>query len=406
MKKTKNRPTRLEVPSLAPHGTTLQSANHESTMTVSHDLELDLRANTLALEAKLQENTKLKQEREALIRNLELGVLVTNATGKVTAVNEMAEDLLGQPREHLLGVPLDGIWSECGLPTVPFSSVRYQERFLTGYDQVLPPPRPRGKVAIRIIKDVTILRTIQDQIANQQRLAVMGEMIGTIAHEIRNPLGSIELFASLLGTSIQDDAERQTLAKQIAKVVQSLDHVLSNLLVMARDLSPNIQSVNLETVVHDVTMMAMHAIRERAVSVTETLNTSSRMVRADEPLLKQALLNVLLNAIHASSPHGVIEISSRWASIDSCHQDVARITGGHPPHEAVVLSVRDYGCGIRQEDQERMFDPFFSKRSGGTGLGLAIVRQIMDVHQGWVEWTSAPNQGTTISLWIPQEREG
>lgn len=406
MKKTKNRPTSLEVPPLAPHASAFHTASHESSTTVTHDLELELHANTLALEAKLQENTRLKQEREALIRNLELGVLVTNSTGMVTSVNEMAEDLLEQSREHLLGMSLDSIWSGCGLPAVPFSSVRHRDRFLTGYDQVLPPPRPRGKEVVRIIKDVTMVKTIQDQIANQQRLAVMGEMIGTIAHEIRNPLGSIELFASLLGTSIQDDAERQTLAKQIAKVVQSLDQVLSNLLVMARDLSPNIQSVNLDTVVHDVIMMAMHAIRERAVSVTETLNTSPRMVRVDEPLLKQALLNVLLNAIHASSPHGVIEISSRWASIDSCHQDGSRIMAGLPSHEAVVLSVRDYGCGIRQEDQERMFDPFFSKRSGGTGLGLAIVRQIMDVHQGWVEWTSAPNQGTTLALWIPQGREG
>jgi signal transduction histidine kinase len=305
-----------------------------------------------------------------------------------------------------VGIPLDEIWSRTGLPSVPFSSFQHRGRFLTGYDQILPPPRPRGREVIRIIKDVTMVKTIQDQIANQQRLAVMGEMIGTIAHEIRNPLGSIELFASLLGTSIQDDAERQTLAKQIAKVVQSLDHVLSNLLVMARDLSPNMESVNLDTVVHDVIMMAMHAIRERAVSVTETLNTSPRMVRADEPLLKQALLNLLLNAIHASSAHGVIEISSRWASIDTYCQDGSGRKAGLPAREAIVLSVRDYGCGMRQEDQERMFDPFFSKRSGGTGLGLAIVRQIMDVHQGWVEWTSTPNQGTTIALWVPQGREG
>jgi len=377
-----------------------------STHPDAHDLELDLRANTLALEAKLQENTRLKQERDALIRNLELGVLVTNSTGKVTAVNEMAEDLLGQSRENILGIPLDKVWFDSELPAVPFSSVRHRDRFLTGYDQVMPPPRARGKEVIRIIKDVTMVRTIQDQIANQQRLAVMGEMIGTIAHEIRNPLGSIELFASLLGTSIQDDAERQTLAKQIAKVVQSLDHVLSNLLVMARDLSAKIQSVNLDEVVHDVIMMAMHAIRERTVSVTEMLNVSPRMVRADEPLLKQALLNLLLNAIHASSPHGKIEISSRWASIDSCHQGMSRLKAGFQFREAVVVSVRDYGCGIRQEDQARMFDPFFSKRSGGTGLGLAIVRQIMDVHQGWVEWTSTPNQGTTIALWVPQGREG
>ncbi len=387
------------------HAKNLHSVSHGSTPTVTHDLESELHANALALEAKLQENTRLKQEREALLRNLELGVVVTNSTGKVTAVNEMAEDLLGQSREHILGMVLDEVWSDCGLPAVPFSTVRHRDRFLTGYDQVLPPPRPRGKEVIRIIKDVSIIKTIQDQIANQHRLAVMGEMIGTIAHEIRNPLGSIELFASLLGTSIQDDAERQTLAKQIAKVVQSLDHVLSNLLVMARDLSPNIQAVNLDTVVHDVIMMAMHAIRERAVSVTETLNTSPRLVRADEPLLKQALLNVLLNAIQASSTHGVIEISSRWASIEAGHQDMSRVKAGYQFREAVVLSVRDYGCGIRQEDQVRMFDPFFSKRSGGTGLGLAIVRQIMDVHQGWVEWTSMPNQGTTMALWVPQGRE-
>ena len=70
--------------------------------------------------------------------------------------------------------------------------------------------------------------------------------------------------------------------------------------------------------------------------------------------------------------------------------------------EAVVLSVRDFGCGIREEDQERMFEPFFSKRRGGSGLGLAIVRQIMDVHQGWVEWTSTPGEGTTMTLWVPQ----
>lgn len=406
MKKTKNRPASLEVPPLASQGMTHGTASRGETHPEAHDLELDLRANTLALEAKLKENTLLKQEREALIRNLELGVLVTNSMGKVTAVNEMAEDLLGKSRENILGFPLDKVWFDSELPAVPFSSIRHHDRFLTGYDQIMPPPRAKGKEGIRIIKDVTMVRTIQDQIANQQRLAVMGEMIGTIAHEIRNPLGSIELFASLLGTSIQDDAERQTLAKQIAKVVQSLDHVLSNLLVMARDLSPNIQSVNLDEVVHDVIMMAMHAIRERSVSVVEILNTSPRMVLTDEPLLKQALLNLLLNAIHASSPHGRIEISSRWASIDPCQQDESKTKVGLLPREAVVLSVRDYGCGIRQEDQERMFDPFFSKRSGGTGLGLAIVRQIMDVHQGWVEWTSAPNQGTTIALWVPQGREG
>ncbi len=402
MRKTKSRSASLVVPRLGQEIDATNIGVRESSHVPPQDLELELRANTLALESKLQENARLKQQGEAMICHLELGVIMTTTTGCVTVVNDMAADLLGTTREKMLGVPLDHIWASSGLPAVPCSSIRHRDRFLTCSDHVIPTPRSQGKEVIRMIKDVTMVKTLQDQLANQQRLAVMGEMIGTIAHEIRNPLGSIELFASLLGTSIQEDSERQALAKQIATVVRSLDHVLSNLLVMTKNLAPNIQGVSLDTMVHDVIMMGMHVIRERSISVRENLQTSPRMVCVDEPLLKQALLNLLLNAIQASPENGEVEISSRWAPIDSSPQGLPGKKASMLGREAVVLSVRDSGCGIRQEDQERMFEPFFSKRRGGTGLGLAIVRQIMDVHQGWVEWTSIPGEGTTMTLWVPQ----
>jgi len=402
VRKTKNRAATLVVPRVGQDIGVTKTEIRESNPAVSQDLELELQASTLALDSKLQENTRLKQQREVLIGNLEVGVIVTTATGCVTVVNTMAADLLGTTREEMVGLPLDHMWVSRGLPAVPCSSIRHRDRFLTCDDHVIPSPRHRGQEVIRLIKDVTMVKTLQDQLASQQRFAVMGEMIGTIAHEIRNPLGSIELFASLLGTSIQEDSERQALAKQIATVVRSLDHVLSNLLVMTKNLGPHAQAVSLDSIVHDGIMMAMHAIRERSISVRENLQTSPRMVCVDEPLFKQALLNLLLNAIQASPVNGVVEISSRWASIDSSPSHVPGNQAGFQAREAVVLSVRDSGCGIRKEDQERMFEPFFSKRRGGTGLGLAIVRQIMDVHQGWVEWTSTPGGGTTMALWIPQ----
>ena len=402
MRKTKSRFASLVVPPLGQEIGATNIGVREPSHVRPQDLELELRASALALESKLQENARLKQQGEVLIGNLEVGVIVTTATGCVTVANKMAADLLGTTREKLLGVSLDHIWASSGLPAVPCSSIRHRDRFLTCYNQVIPTSRPRGTGVIRIIKDVTMVATLQNQLANQQRLAVMGEMIGTIAHEIRNPLGSIELFASLLGTSIQDDTERQTLAKQITTVVRSLDQVLSNLLVMTKNPAPNIRGVSLDSMVHDVIMMGMHVIRERSISVREDLQTSPRMVCVDEPLLKQALLNLLLNAIQASPENGVVEISSRWASIDSSPQGLPGKKAGMLGREAVVLSVRDFGCGIREEDQERMFEPFFSKRRGGSGLGLAIVRQIMDVHQGWVEWTSTSGEGTTMTLWVPQ----
>ncbi len=402
MRKTKSRAATLVVPRLGQEIGVMKTDIRDSNPASLQDMESELRASTLALDSKLQENTRLKQQREMLIGNLEVGVIITTATGCVTVVNNMAAELLGTTREKMLGVSLDHMWISSGVPAVPCSSIRHRDRFLTCYDQVIPTPGHQGKEVIRLIKDMTLVRTLQDQLANQQRLAVMGEMIGTIAHEIRNPLGSIELFASLLGTSIQEDSERQALAKQIATVVRSLDHVLSNLLVMTKNLGPHSQAVSLDSIVHDGIMMAMHAIRERSISVRENLQTSPRMVCVDEPLLKQALLNLLLNAIQASSENGVVEISSRWASIDSSSPSLSGSKADLPAREAVVLSVRDFGRGIREEDQERMFEPFFSKRRGGTGLGLAIVRQIMDVHQGWVEWTSTPGEGTTMALWVPQ----
>ena len=400
MGKTKSRTSSLTVPSLSRDVGTANVEAQELPHLVPHQMESELRAHTLALDAKLQEISSLKQQHDSLLGTLELGVVATNSTGRVISINAMAEKLLGTPRQHLIGQSLSQAWQANGLPDVPFSSIRHGDRFLTSYDQMRPAPGPRGHGGIRILKDVTMLTTLQGQLANQQRLAVMGEMIGTIAHEIRNPLASIELFASLLGTSIQDDAERQTLAKQIARVVRSLDHVLSNLLLMTKNVAPNFQPVPLETMVHDVIMMGMHAIRERSVSVSENLRNSPRLICVDEPLFKQALLNLLLNAIQSSPENGVVEVSSRWASIDTSREGLA----GNPAREAMVVSVRDNGCGIRKEDQERMFEPFFSKRHGGTGLGL--VRQIMDVHQGWVECESTPGEGTTIALWVPQGREG
>ena len=405
MRKTKSRSGALAVPSLPRQEANPKTSTQEGNQISTQNLELELRASGLALESKLQENTRLKQQREALIRHLDIGVIMTTSTGLISTVNDSAAKMLNKTRHQLSGLPLDRVWTASGLPSVPCSAIRHQDRFLTCHDHEIGPANGRGHEIIRVIKDVTMLMNLQGQLASQQRLSVMGEMIGTIAHEIRNPLGSIELFSSLLGTSIQDDDERQALAKHIATVVRGLDQVLSNLLMMTKNLTPNILPVNAQGLVHDVIMMAMHAIRERSISVCENLDSSLREVRVDEPLLKQALLNLLLNAIQASPENGMVEISSRWASLDDDSSDFPGKRMSVNAREAFVLSVRDYGGGIFQEDQERIFEPFFSKRQGGTGLGLAIVRQVMDVHQGWVECASTLGRGTTITLWIPQGRQ-
>ena len=122
-------------------------------------------------------------------------------------------------------------------------------------------------------------------------------------------------------------------------------------------------------------------------------------------MIRQSLLNLLLNAIQASSDEGTIEVSSECIPAEQQRNASRRTGGGQSTGLLVSLRVRDFGRGIPSEDQSQVFDPFFSRRQGGTGLGLAIVRQVMEVHGGWIRCDSEIGKGTTFQLCFPQGRK-
>lgn len=379
----------------------LQEVYHKLTVQI-RDLDRELQAVNLALEVKLQENEGLRKHREMILESLSVGVIVTDSEGRVTLVNRLAEEMIGLSRDVMLHRELDEVWRQSGMPPVPFSSSEHRGRVLfCGEDALSELGRPPcGK--IRMIQDITVLTRLKDQLERQKRLAAMGEMIGRIAHEIRNPLGSIELFASLLGNEVQDGAERRSLAEHISTSVRTLDQLLSNLLVVTGPPRPRIQEVDIEALVNEVVTMAVQPIRERSITVREDIGANARTVRGDRSLLRQVGLNLLLNAIQASPEGGVVEVTSRLEP--KWEGGPVRVERNSPTqgNMTLVLRVRDYGCGIAPEDQARVFDPFFSRREGGTGLGLAIVHQVMEAHAGWVDLESQQGRGTTVALSFPQ----
>ena len=369
------------------------------------DHELEIRSLQLALEAKIQENERWQCCVEAIIESLDEGIVVTDGKELVTLLNRRTELILGIPRSQILGRPLHQVWNDRGLPPVPFSSQEHGGRILDGHEIVISDGNLFPSGVIRILCDVTRMVQIEEQLKARQRVAALGEMIGRVAHEIRNPLGSIELFASLLGATTQTDAERHRLAEQISTVVRTLDQLLSNFLVISGPPQLRIQEVSIEQLIQETVLMAMPSIRQRAIVIREDIDQQAPTVEADEMMMKQGLLNVLLNAIHASPEGGTIEIASRY-------EEAGRTNGWNPYISALnqgipllSLSVRDYGSGIAPQDQPRLFDPFFSKRKGGTGLGLTIVRQVMEVHGGWIDCESQLGKGTTLSLCFPQGRK-
>jgi signal transduction histidine kinase len=231
---------------------------------------------------------------------------------------------------------------------------------------------------------------------HRRRLVCLGEKVGRLAHDIRHPLSSIEWFATLLGRDHGNQEERQELVDHCIRAIRSLDHLVANMLVFSAPLHTEREPVNLLSLLDDVELLAVYPLRKKRLTIHRHQEGHLSIIHGHESLLKQALLNVLINAIHASEPDNPIEIHCRQASAVFGEQDDQR------PEDGVVLRIRDHGCGMSEEERSHIFRPFYSNRKGGTGLGLSIVQQIVHIHHGLIDITSQQGKGTTVDLFFPQ----
>jgi len=231
---------------------------------------------------------------------------------------------------------------------------------------------------------------------HQLRLARLGEQVGRLAHDIRNPLASIEWFTSLLGRDDQSQAERLELADHCIRAVRTLDHLVSNMLIFSAPLHAKREPVHLPALLNDVELLALYPLRSKRLTIYRYCENNVSTIWGQESLLKQVLLNLFMNAIYASKPDSFIEIHCRNES------RLVEQLGKQKSEHGLLLRIRDHGCGMSEEERSHMFRPFYSNRKGGTGLGLSIVQQIVHIHHGFIDITSQQGKGTTVDLFFPQ----
>ena len=224
------------------------------------------------------------------------------------------------------------------------------------------------------------LRIKDLEIKRAERLALLGETAAALAHEVRNPLGAIKLFVSLLRRDLEDRPDSLRLAGEIDKSVTALDNVVSNILHFSKDERESFGPVNLHALLQEQ-LEHLAAGGEGGVRFITDLR-GNPYVNGNEHSLRQVLSNLLLNAVQAVRPSGSVKILSR------------------DEKEALSLVVHDDGPGIAPEILDRLFDPFVTTKSNGTGLGLAIEKKIVGRHGGRVE---AVNQGgACFTLTLPR----
>lgn len=243
------------------------------------------------------------------------------------------------------------------------------------------------------------LQAANEQVARSKRLAALGEMAAGIAHEVRNPLGSIRLYARLLDEDLAAMPEQKRLAMKIGDAARALEAVVGDVLTFSKELKLQREEHEAESL-FSAALDQCRAEIEGLRGLTVRVEGAQHICYGDVHLIVQALVNLIRNAIEAMAEQQVPEhvlilsaeprrVARSRASVESC----------------MVLRVRDSGPGIGQDVVERMFNPFFTTRASGTGLGLAIVHRIVDSHGGQIAVRSEPGQGTLIEVMLPEHVE-
>ncbi|SEB42009.1 His Kinase A (phospho-acceptor) domain-containing protein [Terriglobus roseus] len=229
------------------------------------------------------------------------------------------------------------------------------------------------------------LRENIQQMKKTERLTAAGELAASLAHEIRNPLASISGAAGVVARGHAPAASQQECLEILMKESQRLNKLLTNFLDFARPRLPRFQPTDPAAVLQSVTTLAQHSGVERGVDVVLHTKTLHGEVECDAEQVKQVLLNLVLNAIQATTAPGTVNIR---AAMDT---------------QSLSVEVEDEGCGVEPENMDRLFDPFFTTKENGSGLGLAVSANIVAQHGGtlFCRMNEAHRRGMTFRVDLP-----
>ena len=346
--------------------------------------------------------SRIKAFSDSLVENMPIGLVATDAGGRLIAFNQTAEAILKRTAGEVLGKPAEEILP--GSCRELFRTLAAERRLIEReIDCAVAEGRtiPLEVIAttlreedgaflghVILFRDMTEIRRLEEEVARSRRLASLGSLAAGVAHEIRNPLSSIKGFASYFRERYRDNPEDRETAEVMIREVDRLNRVITQLLEFARPLTMDRVPTPLPAVIRHALKMVEGEARKKGVTLETDLSAEIGEVPLDADRMTQVFLNLCLNAIAAMEAGGVLRVS------------LAR-----RDERTVRITVADTGIGIPKEDLPRVFDPYFTTRSSGTGLGLAIVHKIVEAHGGEVRLESEPGRGTTATILLPKKTE-
>lgn len=245
--------------------------------------------------------------------------------------------------------------------------------------------------AIITIQDLTQIKKTESMLWRTEKLSSLGQMSASIAHEIRNPLASINFNVQLLSKKISCDSYTRQILDDTLEGINRIKSVVQRTLDYTRELNTSLRCERIDHVLEDAVALVQHKLKERSIVLYMSFSQDVPPLLIDSHQLQQVFVNLLLNAVEAISGGGTITIRGK-KEYDADYGNMAR---------GFLITIEDSGVGIVPNNLKKIFDPFFTTKQEGTGLGLSIVHKILEQHKATIDVKSFHNKGTIFSLRFP-----
>jgi signal transduction histidine kinase len=338
----------------------------------------------------------LKENLDQLMANLQEGLVLFTRDARIVLVSASAEQVVGRPRGEMLGGTVDQVFDRrTALGRIVLRGFQMHQ----GIAQQEVELEQGGRVQVSLdfieqggeeigalltMRDTESVRRIENEIELSRRLAAIGRLTSGVAHEVKNPINAIVVHMEILREKLSGaDPDAQRHIEVIGSEIRRLDRVVQTLVDFTRPVELKMMDTDLRRVVDEVAMLASPEAEQRNVNIARDIPIEQLPAKIDSDLVKQALLNVVLNGVQAMPDGGTLTISARRYE------------------ESADIAVSDEGGGIPPEIRDKIFNLYFTTKQKGSGIGLAMTYRVMQLHNGSIEFDTMEGRGTTFHLRFP-----
>lgn len=348
---------------------------------------------------------EMKVYTSKLLETMDNAVISVDNNGNIKTFNRKSEEIFDKKKEEILNKDCqeslnlnilgESIFKKCLLEKknisqeITLEAKGLKKKILDLNTSFLTDESGEITGVVAVIRDVTEIKSLNEEVARHKRLAALGKLSAGIAHEIRNPLSSIRGLAQFVYNSFSQTDERKEDLNTIIQEVDRLNKLVAQVLDFAKLKKPNVTRFSLNGLIKKMIELFKLEIKDKQIKFYLEFSPDISQIQADEDQVKQILMNVIINAIQAISYKGEIKITTEKTLLMG--------------ETAIKIIIEDSGIGIPEKDLFQIFDPFFSTKEKGSGLGLSIAYKLIEAHQGEIKVESKEGERTKFILCLPQK---